>query len=433
MARQHRSDRQRAETFSPSSSHAADTPSVLMTPGRPGQPRLGAGGTPDAPGTELDVSHQKVSTSLIKAELDQSLPEPRRVEHRRRTFYEMLAAMGSPSPAGDEGPAKSAASDGLSAFTARVLDQLALSAWLPAAFLTASLAIMLEFRNSRSANIIDAVGKLTAHPVQVLVILIPVLVIATVVTQAFSFEAIRTLEGYWRARGPLGSFGKLRIQRHVQRKKAIENRRRSQSAEAFRAALPKIFLDSDDLTGPIARAIETQLSDRNSSAPDLQGKDLQIFVKTIQSWRDQADSWRLAKIDRLIAEQNSYPVESRVLPTKLGNLIRATEDQLQHAGGDVQSFVLRQRDTVSHRIQMQHDQFRTRLDMYCTLVFVSAFLAAITFIILVGRVGVVSICVTSGGFALMAAASYLAAISSASGYCTALRQMDQAITIEGGR
>jgi hypothetical protein len=374
------------------------------------------------------------SSLLIQVEADQKLFQLRRGEDPDRAWYEMLAAMGSPSPANDVGSGASASSgDGLSAFVARVLDQLALSAWLPAAFLTAGVAVLLEFRSRRSASILNAVGKLTAHPVQVLVIIIPLLVIATVVTQAFSYEAIRALEGYWPRRGPVGLLAKLMIRRHVHRKKTIIERRSKESAKAFTAALPKIILESDDLTGPIARAIESQLSGRGPGASGLQGEELQVFINTIQTWRDQAEAWRLARIDRLISEQKSYPVDSRVLPTKLGNLLRTTEDELKHASGDVRSFVLRQRNTVSRRIQVQHDQFRTRLDMYCTLVFVSAFLAVISPIALIGRIGNISTALATVSFAIMAITSYLAAIVSASGYCTALRQMDEVASTIGER
>src|SRR5262249_34431043 len=108
------------------------------------------------------------------------------------------------------------------------------------------------------------------------------------------------------------------------------------------------------------------------------------------------------------------------------NLIRATEDDLDNAGDDVQGFVLRQRNRVSRRIQIQHDQFRTRLDMYCTLVFVCISLTVITPVALAGRVDVIAIAITTASFAVMAVASYLAAIASAGGYCMALRQMDEA-------
>jgi hypothetical protein len=320
-----------------------------------------------------------------------------------------------------------ASSDGLSAFVARVLDQLSLSSWFPAAFLTAGAALILEFRSTKSASILNAVAKLTVHPIPVLVMIIPLLVIATMITQAFSFEAIRFLEGYWSSRGFMSFVAKLMIRKHVHRKSTVLKRVHRESVRAFRAALPEIVADSKEgISGPVVKAIEAHLSGGDSDAASLEGSEAQAFVKTIQNWRNRADAWRLARIDRLIADYNSYPVDSRILPTRLGNLMRATEDSLKNAGGDVRSFVLRQRDKASVRVQMHHDQFRTRLDMYCTLVFVSAFLAIITPIALARPIGAVAIAIMAGSLAAIAIASYLAAIASAGGYCLALKRIDEA-------
>lgn len=368
--------------------------------------------------------------TLITKEPQQTLIPSRRGGDSEQFSCDMLASMGSPSMTGDSDSDRSETpGEGLSAFVARVLDQLALSAWLPAAFLTAGTAILLEFRSQKSASTLKAVGKLTTNPVQVLVIIIPLLVIATVVTQAFSFEFIRALEGYWPRRGPIGLIARAMTYRQIRKKKAITKRRRDESANAFQVALPRIILSSKNLTGRIAQAVEAQLSGEDPDTDNLQGTELEVFVETIQTWRDEADAWRLARIDRLLAEQGSYPVDSRIMPTKLGNLLRATEDDLQNTGGDVRSFVLRQRNTVAKRVQMQHDQFRTRLDMYCTLFFVSLFLVALTPLTLLGRVSALSVAATATVFVAMTTASYLAALSSASGYCTALRQMDEASRI----
>jgi hypothetical protein len=129
------------------------------------------------------------------------------------------------SPTQASGPdAATSAADGISAFVARVLDQLSLSAWLPAAFLTASLALLLQFRADKSASPLRAVRDLTADPVRVLVLIVPALVLATVVTQAFSFEAIRALEGYWHRRGPASLARKVMIKRQVRRADALTKR-----------------------------------------------------------------------------------------------------------------------------------------------------------------------------------------------------------------
>lgn len=126
--------------------------------------------------------------------------------------------------------------DGISAFVARVLDQLSLSAWFPAAFLTSGVALLLEFRSNRSASISNAVADLAAHPVPALIMMVPLLVIATLVTQAFSFEAIRLLEGYWGWRW-MSLVAKVLVWRHARRKKAIYESAKRESIKAFNKAL----------------------------------------------------------------------------------------------------------------------------------------------------------------------------------------------------
>jgi hypothetical protein len=154
-------------------------------------------------------------TALVSQEAtaDQAFITLRRVDGPLPSQYEILGPMESPGSASDSEAV--ASSGGVSAFIARVLDQLTLSAWLPAALLTASAAILLQFRGDRSVNVLTAIRTLTADPVRVLVLLVPLLVIATIVTQAFSFEAITTLEGYWRRRGPASFARTLMIQCHL--------------------------------------------------------------------------------------------------------------------------------------------------------------------------------------------------------------------------
>lgn len=220
------------------------------------------------------------SKVLFTEQLHENLIASRRGEDTEQFSCDMLTSMASPSVTGDSDSDRSeSAREGLSAFVARVLDQLALSAWLPAAFLAAGVAILLEFHSQKSASTLNAVGRLTTNPGQVLVIIVPLLVIATVVTQAFSFEFIRALEGYWPRRGPIGIIARAMTHRHLRKKHAVIKRQNAESAEAFRAALPKIILESENLTGRVAQAIEAQLSGKGLPADSLQGGDLEVFCR----------------------------------------------------------------------------------------------------------------------------------------------------------
>jgi hypothetical protein len=359
---------------------------------------------------------------LLAEEGHQDVGSPRRGEGQQQTTYEILDAVGSPNPGSDtDANAAAVSPDGLSAFVARVLGQLSLSAWFPAALFTVSLAILLQFRRQGSDNLAHAVRVLTADPVRVLVLMVPLLVIATVVTQAFSFEAIRTLEGYWRRRGLASLARTLMIRRQLRRKNIIAKRLRKAYEKAFAVAKPRMI--DQHISDHIITALQAQVL-KNVGMPTLTGAESSEFSTT--DWRSWCDPWLLARIDHLLNDADAYPVTSRILPTKLGNLIRATEDQLQNTGNDVQGFALRRYATAPPLVQMQHDQFRNRLEMYCVLVFVSASLSALTPPILLGHsISATVITIMSGSFAALCVASYLAALASAGGYCSALKVMDE--------
>lgn len=370
--------------------------------------------------TRSEPLRQRAELS-IRMDTDQDLIQLRRGEDSEPASYDILTSMGSPSPGG-EGDAATPPPDGVSAFVARVLDQLSLSAWLPAALLTASLAMLLQFRSDGSVNILMAVRALTADPVRVLVLMVPLLVTATVITQAFSFEAIRTLEGYWRRRGIPSIARTLMIWRHVRRKELIERRRLRATERAFYAAEPRMLRDGVSfavVNALKADAFDLEVVDSLSPAEAAEANDME--------WEKWCEAWLVAKMDHLTNEQKKYPSETyRVLPTKLGNLIRATEDRLRNAGDDLQGFALQRYAKAPRLVQKEHDQYRNRLEMYCILAFVSASLLILTPLVLFrSGIGLADIAIIAGSFAALSEASYLAAIASAAGYCQALIEMDK--------
>jgi putative transposase len=87
----------------------------------------------------------------------------------------------------------------LSQLIARILDQLSVSAWLPAAALVFMFLLVGSLRHADGDlnKAIAAIGDLDLAP---LVLLLGALILSTMLTQAFEFEAIRLLEGYWGTR-----------------------------------------------------------------------------------------------------------------------------------------------------------------------------------------------------------------------------------------
>ncbi len=90
----------------------------------------------------------------------------------------------------------STTNESLSQFVAKVLDQLSLSAWLPSAALVLSLAFVVNLRGTEGA-FGPAVAAFADYTIAAGLFLFASVVVLTMVTQAFEFEAIRFLEGYW--------------------------------------------------------------------------------------------------------------------------------------------------------------------------------------------------------------------------------------------
>ena len=334
--------------------------------------------------------------------------------------------MSNSPEATDEGPGDVTA--GVSEFIARVLGQLSLSAWLPAALLTLASASLLQFRLQGAISLSEALGQAQKAGWALALLTVPILILATLVTQAFSFEAIRILEGYWRRPGPPSWLRSGLIRYQVGRKKRLGSKRIKASVKAFSSARPRLILGKTDPA--VIHALECKAIGATNPSAESMTDEQKGSLKALEWWY-LCDAHLLARVDLLRAMEREYPRrDSRILPTRLGNVIRATEDGLKRAGDDLEGFALRARPLVSSRVRSQHDQFRTRLDMYCILVFVSAVLTGLSPLLL-WPIWVKShdlwVAAITSLFALLAASSYYAAIASAKGYAAALRQMDAAL------
>jgi hypothetical protein len=325
-----------------------------------------------------------------------------------------------PADSNEEPTDKGGGKEGLSAFAARVLDQLSVTAWLPAALLTASIAVLFRFRQVETLDLPAAIVALTDDPFQLLVVLGPLLVIATMVTQAFSFSAIRTLEGYWHRRGLVRILRNFMMRRQYRRWESLQRRLKAANRKAFDVA--RVEMLEAGISPMVVLAMESKF--HRKPLPALTPAEQDEFRET--RWKDFCSPSLRASVESLTEEVSNYPERSRILPTLLGNRLRAVEDQLENAGDDLEGFVMRVRPAAPARLLLQHDQFRERLDMYCTMVFVAIVLAALTPAILgPSRIDWLQIAILSASFLALAVTSYFAAVSSAGGYVTVLRAMDK--------
>jgi hypothetical protein len=310
--------------------------------------------------------------------------------------------------------------ENLSAFVARVLNQLSLSAWLPGAFLIVAVSTLAWFRMNSAVTLCGA-GLFVQHAwIPILVLAVPALVMATLLTQAFSFEAIRALEGYWPSGGPFAWLSHVLLRFRRWRKHAIERRYKKVDLAAFLSAKGTILTAGTDPI--VVAAIEQDLRElpRNIALTDDQFDVLEAFKR-----HEHYAPWDMSKLLRLEQLRAECPVSSRLMPTRLGNVLRAAEDRLQ-SPGHVEGFVMRNRAVAPSRVLMHHDQFRTRLDMYCSLTFVAIVVAAVSIPMLVD-VAIIPHVVITVIFVVIAWASYEAALASARGLSTAILEIDAAV------
>ncbi|MGK3202595.1 hypothetical protein [Amycolatopsis sp. MEPSY49] len=304
--------------------------------------------------------------------------------------------------------------EGLSQFIGKVLDQLSLSAWMPAAMLVGCGAVLLQLRSRGDFNLGKAVVDLTNKPLGILVVLLFALVLAALVSQAFSFSAIRFFEGYWK--GPLVWLGvyRLMVRRKARKRAKLAKKLADETQEAFGTAVLRML--TREFEPSFIRAVAEAFYSEDEPTT-LEKKRAAAF-----NWQALLSPDTTSKLSRIKQAKEDYPAAHRTLPTKLGNILRATEDSITNKDQETQGLVLQRGDAIPARLRLHHDQFRTRLDMYCTLVFVYLGLAGFTVALLVpAQNSPIGIVVITSAFLLLAIASYSAAITSARGYCTTLK------------
>jgi hypothetical protein len=126
------------------------------------------------------------------------------------------------------------------------------------------------------------------------------------------------------------------------------------------------------------------------------------------------------RIDALADGLKQYPLAAHLVqPTRLGNTLKAYEERVHLAGvGPLEGFVQRVFHELPATIQTQHDQFRPRLDLYCSLVyvFVVSGLTGVAVLATVDENAAQLVAVTGAITVVLTWLSYRAAIVSARGY-----------------
>lgn len=312
----------------------------------------------------------------------------------------------------------------LSHVAGRILDQLSLSSWLPSGVIV-SVAVLNYEILSNDGSLMAAVQDITSSTFPQLLMFVGALTLTTVIAQAFEFEAIRFLEGYWnrQASSVVWRIGMRRqLWRRARMRKAI-SRTKEAVADSVRAKLSM----SDAAFGNYFHDRFLLVRAQNAStSPDIDKKTLEEFARRYAGteWTTRADPATLARYfaaSRQIARW--FPASaSEMLPTTLGNVMKRYEElavEAEGGAGDVEGIVHRTYADWPVHLREEYDSFRGRLNVYCTLVLAFAVIGGLE-IALVFADGVALPGLYPAAMFFASWVSYRAAVASAFGLGKAL-------------
>ncbi|MDQ6947949.1 MAG: hypothetical protein M3256_17200 [Actinomycetota bacterium] len=275
--------------------------------------------------------------------------------------------MGSTDQASDTGGAQTP-NETLSQFLARILDQLSITAWLPALALV-GVAVVLSELSREQGSVTKAISAISHTGFAAIALLVAAVVVATMFTQAFEFEAIRILEGYWPHSGPSGCLSRRRCQRHVEKRDSLAGKRDASLLAALHSTREALTTKGHGTWVYDALVAFVTIQPMIAGTP---AAAIRNAVELLPGWKSLADPIRVQKFEGLDRRLKEYPeLRYRILPTRLGNVMRAVEDPIYDpAEGRLENYALRVFDQLPRAIAQNFQEERRNLDLYCGLVFV---------------------------------------------------------------
>ncbi len=207
---------------------------------------------------------------------------------------------------------------GLSQVLGRVLEQLSVTAWLPAAVLVGTVAVIIELNtNDEADSVIEAIGGLASVGSGGVFVLAFSLVIATTMTQSAEFSAIRLLEGYWGTGSASALVCDLLIRRQKRKRKQLKKRVDNAKEKALNSACQE--WKRWGLPGAVRAAAWSAVV---GDEPDMRGYTAHTRETASElKWRKDAAPEKLHRLSACEQRWQSFPEDkSRLMPTHLGNI-----------------------------------------------------------------------------------------------------------------
>lgn len=301
--------------------------------------------------------------------------------------------------------ASTAALSTLSQLIARILSQLSLSAWLPSAALVLLTAFVFQLGtvlDNYHADVLEAAKTPTGPKPDALTslnavteafellggigagaiaLMIAAIIVLTMLTQAFAFESIRLLEGYWNSTRPVESIAQAFCFYFRWRRQLVVNAKRRLTRKAWKAAKRSIEEEQTADPRPIPhmsrkmiRALEVRVTGEGE-VPRLKAEKSEVVRD--YDWRAYAPVDHLRRLTNLDNRLRDYPSAANMRPTRLGNVLRHYEERTGYP--EVESIVDEVFDDLPFSLQLQHDEQRGKIDLYCSMSFVCVFVALVAY------------------------------------------------------
>jgi len=324
------------------------------------------------------------------------------------------------------------ATETLSQFLARVFNQLSLAAWLPSAALVLGTALVIRLGAVLSedekvtgwAATTAALADLADISVGGGLLIFAAVVVLTTLTQAFSFEAIRFLEGYWGTSRIAERAADIRAAHFGSKSDMLRERYADLTERAWQRS--RIAIENEQHRALKAGAADHEVLTWSQDqlaylGAKLRKKDVAIKLNGRERLSALQIPWEYYAPPNLLRRRVSvdkrlrdFPRARRCLPTRLGNVLRAHEDQTGRV--DVETIVLEIYDDLPLGARTRHDEHRNRLDLYASMLFVDILLTglAVARFLPIGRPGFAGGALAVGIVSMIL--TYRAAIASARVY-----------------
>lgn len=325
------------------------------------------------------------------------------------------------SPAGP-GTTSTPSSSDFSAVAGRILDQLSATAWLPAALIVSDVGVAAAYQlasGSPAERWRSIADTLNAKPFGVILGVSFALVLVTIITQSLEFAAIRFLEGYWGSSSLASTLIRFGIFFERRRRRGLTRTGDRLDRKALEAALPAIRTQLKARPTMVAAIEWIHRGDDTSSFASALVEEAQAYI-TSRDWLRMAPTHLIHRLNVIDAAAASFPSEDRMMPSRLGQALRSSEDRLEYSDDPLRGYVIRNLARINPLLLGEHDQYRNRLDMYAVMCLASVFLTGANIALLWHVVAGEGLATLSALTLLLAWASYRGAVASAHDYGTTL-------------